>query len=316
MNPNKKLSQHVIVQGLALFALPLIELFFIRWAWHGILGRNIFSVGFYQTDVLPGMTVGVAVLFWLYHKTGAFVPGPQKFGLLLHLAVSAIFALQISLFDPFTVAVGAKASSYILLALFAATLMSSLLVLVPFSEWKLRFVANKRPTLAVLLGIFFLAIYPFIINYYWKHIARLVGVCVYHALNLLGMDVRYQMGHTLFLQHRVLTAQFMKPCSGLEGIFLFLFAFTIVWGFDKGRLSLQKRIAAYAGGVLFMFSLNIARIVAFFAFSIGLSRTSLDRRPEVMLRALFHSGVGLAFYLVGIAAFLYFVYRPKQRQGA
>lgn len=310
MNSQKNVSQSVAIQGLALFALPLIEIFLIRWSWHEILGRNIFALGFHQSDVLPGIAVGTAVLFWLYHRSGAFQPQPQTNGMLLHAAIVALFTLHLSLFDPFTVLVGARASSLLLLLFFAVTLLSSLLVWVPLTEWKWRFTVNKRPTLAVLIGIFILAIYPYVITYYWRFLARSVGICVYHALTFLGLDVKYSMGTTLFLQHRVLTARFMQPCSGLEGIFLFLFAFTVVWGFDNGRLSWKQRIATYVCGVLLMFSLNIARVVAFFAFSVALSRSSLDRRPEEMLRTLFHSGVGIVFYLVGISLFLYLVYRP------
>ncbi len=306
-------KQSVVFQALAVFLLPVIESIFVRFAWHEILGPNTLVLGFHQTDVLPGIALGVGVLFWLYHKTATFELSFQKTGVLFHAAVVALFTLHMSFFDTFTVSSSPRLSAFLLLTFFAVTLFSSLFVWVPVAQWKVRYEANHRPTLAVLMGILCLTSYPFIIEYYWKHLATWVGVCVTWALNLMGLDVKYHMGQTLFLQHKVLTARLMKPCSGLEGIFLFLFAFTLTWGFDQGRLSLKRRMAAYAAGVLFMFSLNVARIVAFFAFSVTMSRSGLGRGPEQQLRALFHSGVGVTFYLIGITLFLWAVYRFRPR---
>ncbi len=313
MTQYKNPKQSALIQGLLLFVLPLIELWLIRSAWHEILGKNIFSLGFHQTDVLPGIAVGIAVLFYLYHQQAPFPISFNRRGAALHAGIIVLFSALMRFFDLIAVKAGPRVASAFMLFFFTITIASSLLVLVRTVEWKTRYYGAQRQTLAVALGIFFLTIYPYIIEYYWRYLAQWVGVSVYYTLKTMGMDVSYRMGQTLFLHHRVLTARVMKPCSGLEGIFLFLFTFTLVWGFDKGRLSFNRRIAAYVGGVLLMFSLNIARIVAFFGFSVGLARTALGREPGQVLQALFHSGVGLVFYFVGIAAFLYVVYRPLRK---
>lgn len=301
--------QSVVFQALAIFSLPLIEGLFVRGAWHEILGPNTLALGFHQTDVLPGILLGIAVLFWLYHQHSPFTLSFQKRGATFHAVVAGLFALHMLYFDPFTVSASPRVSALLLLSFFAVTLFSSLFVFVPVAQWKERYVVNHRPTLSVLAGILCLTSYPLIVEYYWHSLASMVGSSVTWTLNAIGLDVRYSMGKSLILQHRELTARLMKPCSGMEGIFLFLFAFTLTWGFDKGRLSLRRRIAAYAAGVLFMFSLNVARIVAFFVFSVSVSHSALGRGPEQQIIALFHSGVGLAFYLIGIVAFLWAVYR-------
>jgi len=307
----------VIFQALALFALPFVELLLVRWGWHQVLGPNVLVLGFHQTDVLPGIVVGTGVLFWLYYRTAPFALSFQKYGALFHAIVVALFALHTTYFDAFTVSSSPRVSALLQLSFFAVTLYSSLFVWVPLDQWKTRYEANHRPTLAVLTGILCLTAYPFVIEFYWHNLATWVGSCVAYALNFVGLDVRYHMGQSLILQHKALTARIMKPCSGLEGIFLFLFAFTLVWGFDQGRLSLRRRLFAYAAGVLFMFSLNVARIVAFFIFSVTVARTPLGGGPERTMKALFHSGVGVVLYLVGITLFLMVVYRfPFKRRTA
>jgi exosortase/archaeosortase family protein len=99
-----------------------------------------------------------------------------------------------------------------------------------------------------------------------------------------------------------------KPCSGVEGIRLFVFLFTAVIIFDWKRISKLRVIFVYAVGVLVMFAADVVRI--YLILVLGFEIFKRYGYPTAYRIALeqFHSNFGWLFYTVVIVVLFKILY--------
>ncbi|MBW3013798.1 exosortase/archaeosortase family protein, partial [Candidatus Woesearchaeota archaeon] len=91
-----------------------------------------------------------------------------------------------------------------------------------------------------------------------------------------------------------------KPCSGIEGISLFLLFFSIIAIIEWKTLNKKRLFVLYPLGVLFMFLINIARITFLIIAGIEIS-------PEFAMGG-FPSNFGWILFAVFFFIFMYFSY--------
>ena len=93
-------------------------------------------------------------------------------------------------------------------------------------------------------------------------------------------------------------------CSGLEGIFFFLFTYCLVklFGLEKEN-SLGKSFVVCCAGVTLMLVLNILRISFFFALSLFLERHYANNQGKAFCEWAFHANIGWFLYLAGLIVF-------------
>lgn len=101
----------------------------------------------------------------------------------------------------------------------------------------------------------------------------------------------------------------IEGCSGLEGVALFLWFLGIILILDGEKISRSKKTIIMICGIIYMFTLNILRIVSFLGF--GAFQFSHLGKTEALKSQvqIFHSSAGWTLYLLGLGLFFAGFYR-------
>jgi exosortase/archaeosortase family protein len=160
-----------------------------------------------------------------------------------------------------------------------------------FALFSFKFIRNYKKSIAIsfILAISFFQISMFF-KQYWELFARMTTDAVAFLLKLSFDDVvvRYQAGGPL-LGAKNFTALIQNPCSGIEGLSLFLFLFLLIVIIDRKEISWPKAIVAGIIGLIGMFVVNIIRI--YLLYLVGIF---YDPRAAV---TYFHTNIGWFLFI-------------------
>ncbi|MCK4669967.1 MAG: archaeosortase/exosortase family protein [Nanoarchaeota archaeon] len=143
----------------------------------------------------------------------------------------------------------------------------------------------------------------------WPYLSWVVAKASYFLLKPIYGDVILKYESTMFgnVYHNIPTvgtseyaAAIFKPCSGIEGLSLFLLFFTIIVIIDWKKIDWRKLFVLYPLGVAFMFVINILRITFLVIAGNQIS-------PAFALGA-FHSNFGWILFAIFFFIFMYFSY--------
>ncbi|MBW3011464.1 archaeosortase/exosortase family protein [Candidatus Woesearchaeota archaeon] len=173
-----------------------------------------------------------------------------------------------------------------------------------------RFVREFKYSILVsmLLSWLFLNFYTYF-QKLWPYMSWVVAKIAYYLLLPIYKDVFLKYESTMFgnVYHNIPTVgtsehavAIFKPCSGIEGISLFLLFFSIIAIIEWKTLNKKRLFILYPLGVLFMFLINIARITFLIIAGIEIS-------PEFAMGG-FHSNFGWILFAVFFFIFMYFSY--------
>ncbi len=307
----------ILKRFLILFIVPYLELVLLRFMIsrkaiyeHLIL---LFSPGLMFYTLIPFATVFVVFVMLLDKKKD---PLPLIFHKKVALA-NGIFFLAFLLvglnLGPLHAFLGKKWLSFIWSLLGALTFGSSLLIFLDLEVLFQRLKQYRWEALFSLFagGLFYL--FHLSIHYLWPFLSTAVTLIVYSLLKILGFKMI--LGDDPFtLSHPLFSAKIAAACSGLEGIFLFIFLFSLILIVDWGKYSLKKAFLIYCLGILFMFCLNALRVTIFFAAAILATKHWGQGQASQLFVWFFHANVGWIFYLIGIAVFFSILFRFMQKQ--
>jgi exosortase/archaeosortase family protein len=142
----------------------------------------------------------------------------------------------------------------------------------------------------------------------------LTGKVVPIFAGLFGLSlVEVTRNQFIHLWHPEFSGQIALPCSGLEGIFFFLFSYLLLRTFDQVNFGRGRTLLHCLLGVVFMFLLNVVRIAAFFGVAIALERHLSEGAGKKFFEQVFHANVGWLLYISGIYVFMSLVYRTSQK---
>ena len=307
----------ILKRFILFFIIPYLELVLLRFMVsrsaiyeHLIL---LFSPGLIFYALIPFATAFV-VFVMLLDKKGSPLP------VLFHKKVAVANAI---FFLVFLIAglnlgflhhlMGKKWLSFIWSDLGILTFGSSLLI---FLDLEVLFQQIKRYPWEALFSVFaggLFYLFDLSIHYIWPFLSSAVTMIVYQLLRLLGFDMfmgadQYTISHPLF------SARVAAACSGLEGIFLFIFLFSLIVIVDWGSYSVRKALLIYLLGILYMFLLNVLRVMVFFAAAIWATKQWGEGQASQLFVWFFHANVGWIFYLIGIALFFSILFRFMQKQ--
>lgn len=151
---------------------------------------------------------------------------------------------------------------------------------------------------------FILVIYPTVNHFAWMYLCTSTCKIAYNVINFLGFK------NISLVEHFRLVSPYFKisifsPCSGLEGILMFIavFSFFLIQ-LGNDLLKLKSIFLAYFIGIYYMYFLNIMRIVSYFLFGISVAKTSGSNEGANAAIRLFHSNVGWILYFIGISLFI------------
>ena len=295
------------LKKVGLAALPLVLpaacTLVVHHFFYTAFGENNLTLGIYSRDIY--IPLGIGALFSLYQMIEGGISlkmHPKFFAANLILLVGIITLLKnylnLSLKFPHSILViGLLGSCLLLLILgFLATLK--------FSE-VLAYIRRKNTAaIYVLIALVSLLNYPLILKYFWKEASRLTALSVYYVYHLFGVDLYTRLTPVSFnLSGGGFAIKIIMGCSGLEGIFFFIFAFSLMQLLGKRGLD-WKVAGAYLVGSLFLFFLNTLRISVFYLLGIQFERLSLGRLGKSVIEGDFHNHLGWILYLLGIIIFV------------
>ncbi len=153
---------------------------------------------------------------------------------------------------------------------------------------------------AILSVVFYMgSIYFFKL---WPFFSRIVGDSVSFLLDLVLDNVIYFIREdgTPFISLPGIRAGIAAPCSGLEGIGLFLFLFTALVLVQHREINKKKLFILYPLGIIGAFGVNILRVFSLFLVGHFISAK--------FAQGGFHSNAGWILFTAYFLIFIYYSY--------
>jgi len=196
----------------------------------------------------------------------------------------------------------------------SALLIWYILLILLFGSLILLFSPNyklfwKETLLSLILGNLFIALYSLIYKL-WPYFSWVVGKGEFFLISLIYKDAFFIPSSTYegvvysnipTVGAKNFAGVIFKTCSGIEGLSLFLFLFTLVVLIDWKEINIKKVAILYPIGLISFFIVNIIRI--FILLIVGIEGNS-----ELTVR-LFHSNTGWILFTVTFLIFLLITYK-------
>jgi exosortase/archaeosortase family protein len=297
------------------FLIPYAELVFLRFV---ISKQEIyqylilfFSPGKIFYSLIPLVIAFVVFMLFLDKKKDVLPLVFQKKTAAANFLFLIVFLTVSHHLQPLASMLGRQGLSILWYDLGLVTFTTSFLIFFNVSDFFKRIGRYPYEALFSVFSGSLFYLFHLSIHYLWRYLSRSVTLIVYGLLKLFGFDMTYASdGYTL--AHPLFSASVGPACSGLEGIFLFLFLFTLILFVDWERYSKKKALAIYLVGMLYMFMLNILRVTVFFIAAIWATQKWGSSQASHLFVWFFHANVGWIFYLIGIIIFFAVLFRLQK----
>jgi exosortase/archaeosortase family protein len=273
--------------------LPLLEFLGLRYFVAHVVDLHPGYGSITDYDFVPPSIVAFSFLAYLMGRKKAVKVRFNPIGLLVNLASMSIFVYLSHRFFQ-------HENLWYFFAVF--TILSAIFILLPPREIFFHPEKHLIP-IAILAGLSKM-IGRICFSGLWPPVAKLTAVITCFSLSpfLTSMSCEFDAMERASLFHRLnhplFTIAIGTGCSGLEGVFFFLFMGLLIvmarveeWGWLKSSLFL-------AIGVPGIYAMNILRISVFYVVAIVVHREYGAVESGTAFIALFHSLVGWFLYLL------------------
>lgn len=302
-----------IFRRIMLISVPLTGLgamIISSWIIRGSIIPTAYRFSFFAMPVKYLITIPFAFLAWV-HSTEHTRPLTLRFSLPILLLSMTLFMLASS----FAHKHGYR--SYSLALGFGGTVVG-LGTFIPMREVWSRIKEDWRLTALALCAASLATLYILFRQEFWKQLCRSTGWIVYHVMNAMGADVSIKVKHsTTILYSTYFRANIHPACSGIDGISIFFFLLSMVIMFDWQLFKRLALLETFLIGFIYMFFVNALRITSLFA--VGYHSWKPDASPMIKAlrgtpQELFHSYIGMIYYLIGFCLFAAVLYRLAIRK--
>ena len=184
------------------------------------------------------------------------------------------------------------------------TVGTSLLAWVDHGEVARRLRGARREAVFFLLASSAFALYESFQHHLWSGLSVATIPPVQLLLGWMGVPVQISLRDFSILHPRF-HLEIMAPCSGLEGMAFFAYAFSLAQMLGLAGLAGGARIAAgYLAGMGWMFALNILRVALLFRIALWAGNRWGEAGTSKLVTWGFHSHAGWILYLAGIGLFI------------
>jgi exosortase/archaeosortase family protein len=195
--------------------------------------------------------------------------------------------------------------SGVLIGLTTATLGCSFFLFHSFRSLRTCYAKYGVGGIFPFLATFVLVTYPHVLEQFWPPLSASTAACCGWLLTRFGVPAQLSStGERFMLWHPHFAASINMGCSGLEGIFFFLFALSVVASFKEKLREPPRFITALIVGLALMFVLNVLRISSFFSFAVFLENKVAQQQGEKFFEWAFHENIGWMLYFSSL--FLFF----------
>lgn len=282
--------------------------------------RQVTFLGLHLPWGLYGIPLIVFAAVVLLHKVREYlVPSFQPWVLAANLSLLASYLYLIYSYGTRSADLSSPISGPVYFLLAGAILVSAFLVtLRPARAMNLLIftVKNLLPELSFILIMVLAHVYSAsLVKVLWEKLSGIMTTCVFNALRFLGYRVALT-DRPYVVEHPLLTGEIYAPCSGLEGITLFLTVYSSLLLLDRRSFSVKTVVVSYFLGPLYMLFLNALRITLYFIAGIwAVERWGAAEGTKLFVE-LFHGNIGWVIYWIGILAYFAAFYRFFRKKGA
>jgi exosortase/archaeosortase family protein len=304
-----ELSKDTTRRALLVLVWPITQLVFLRLYLHYFLGLRFGFVNTTDFDfLLPAPIAFIALMHALKEGEGqAGVGSELKFQplvLVVNLVSMAAFLLlnqgyeQFSLLSPLaTVLAWVTFLSLILVSAFCVGIDPRFYVKNP----------NRFAFLPCVLIATSLYFYTYGFHEGWNWLGPVTSQLIYeffHQIPFAHVTSSFRPEVGLVISHPLFEVGVGKPCAGFDSLFFFSLIFLLATTLYGRAVSFWRWSAAYLGGLLLMFTLNLFRIVALFFLGIALREVMPHKLALNIFKLLFHAHTGWLLYSAGIVLYL------------
>lgn len=286
-------------------AVPQFSLLLLLLTVGAVAGDQFASPALYSSSPLWAIAVCMA-LVWRRGEVGLELTAACgglgfSFSRIALFAAAHVVLVSATLFlhaalDP--VAGTISIAGWITAALKLSVLLPTLLLL-PLARWRILARAYAAEGIAALLVLF--TFFPGrILAAVWPWYGQVLGRLVFFCSGLFVHGLTYTSALTPTLHGPDLDVTILLACSGISGIELFDYLFTLMAILDWNRLRKGRTLVAYFAGIAVMFLGNALRIATLVVFG---NRGFADAVSR------FHLSAGWIFFSVVFLAYLSFIYR-------
>ncbi len=275
-----------------IFFLPVIEVIFLGYitAPNYVLDFNYLIpcfIGFYA--LLSNLSKANKIIF----KTNRRIISFNLFLLASYIIIILMVYKYLSLISSLPI-------RFLLMILGVLTIFTSLIAFIDLSIFK----KYKLQCLIFFPLSFTVITYPALNSILWTYLSSSICKIVGKAITLLGYENIFLIG-SYTLKSPYFKISIHSPCSGLEGILMFITVFSVLFMLRNDE-SLKPSFVfiSFIVGIFYMYTLNIIRIVSYFLYGMSVASNSTSAEGAKRSIELFHSNVGWILYFIGIAIFI------------
>ena len=260
------------------------------------------------------LSIPAAFVLWLYAWR-------RDYTFTMRFSFTAFLASYIG----FMVAAGLNASQYRSTVMCFALLgtLAGLAVFIDIKQLLRPAMQDWKLTLIALLTASISALYNLLENQTWERLCRSTASMVYWLLHSFGFEIGLTIGSDknhipiTTISSKAFVLQVYRPCSGMEGIFLFLFLLSAIFVIDWPLFKRSRIIEIYLIGIIYMFLVNVLRIASLYA--LGYFAWQPDASAFMQsLRAtpieIFHSVAGEIYDFIAFVFFALVLYRNAAKK--
>lgn len=303
--------KRVIVKACALMLLPIAELIVLRWYLHSFLNLRIGFNGTTDYDYfLPGPLAFFLLIYSLEKGQTSQNLGLQVQPRYLFANVSCfvLFLLLNHFYQPLQIA-APNIFSVFWLGLLVGTVCTALVCFSPLSYFSRN--PNRIALVPAVLIAFLLPLYMTSFSSIWKFFSAFTygGVeWIVQATMENAAQTSLDAENYLILSHPTLALRIGQGCIGLEGLLLFSLVTLTLFLVERWMFTARQWVLIYASGLIYMYGVNLFRIVLLFLSGIALREHLGLKLGTQLFLTVAHAHVGWILYFIAIG-FYFFVLR-------
>jgi len=291
------------LKALAPLGLPIFCTAIIHRLFFETFGQNNLTLGIYSRDIYIPLAIGA--VFCLHRMMGNGVELRfRKAFFVTTLFLGLFVCVLLKSYSHFIFKIPHSILVIVLLSSCFFVLISAFLTTLDFSEILIYARSQTSAVIYLLIAITSLLNYPTILKFFWRQASYLTAKSVYLVYLLFGVPLNFKLTPVSFnLSGGGFAIQIVVGCSGLEGIFFFIFGFSLIQWLEKRDFGWRAGLA-YLSGCSLLFLLNTVRITGFYFLGIQLKKFMPSRQVRDLIEVAFHNHFGWILYLVGIIIFM------------
>jgi exosortase/archaeosortase family protein len=189
------------------------------------------------------------------------------------------------------------------------SMLTSFFVLVPYRAFVKRMRQYKLPALLAVIAALSPAMYMMFAELVWE---RLYGATVFSLRMILSLfDIQAWAGFKGgigVLMSNTFAMNIYPECSGIEGVFLLLYLFSLFLLIDWKLFAGRSLLEWYIIGIFYMLAVNVLRMASIFLYGEYLLKHETKKEVVEKTMDMFHSNVGFVFDTIAIALFIWCLY--------